>query len=102
MRTYYCGEINESSIGKTVTICGWVHYRRDLGGLIFLEIRDRTGLVQAVFSPQETAPALFKLAEQTRKEYVVCIQGEIRLRPEGTENKQLSSGKIELLASTLD
>ena len=102
MRTYYCGELNESSVGKLVTICGWVHYRRDLGGLIFLEVRDRTGLVQAVFSPQVQSSAFFALAEQIRKEYVVCIEGEVKLRPEGTENKQLPSGKIELSVSKLE
>lgn len=102
MRTHYCGELNESSIGKTVAICGWVHYRRDLGGLIFLEIRDRSGLVQAVFSPQEQSNALFQQAEQIRKEYVVCITGEVRLRPEGTENLNSPSGKIELSAVALD
>ena len=96
MRTYYCGELNESSIGKVASVCGWVHHRRDLGGLIFLEIRDRSGLVQAVFSPQGQTQELFKLAEQIRKEYVVCIEGEVRPRPEGTENKNLPSGKIEL------
>ncbi len=102
MRTYYCGELDESLIGKTVTICGWVHYRRDLGGLIFLEIRDRTGLVQTVFSPQEQSHHLFKLAEQIRKEYVVSIEGEIKRRPEGTENKNSPSGEIELSVSSLN
>jgi aspartyl-tRNA synthetase len=102
MRTDYCGELNEASIGKTVTVCGWVHYRRDLGGLIFLEIRDRSGLLQAVFSPQEQAGGLFQQAEQIRKEYVVCIKGEVRLRPEGTENKNVPSGKIELSATALE
>ncbi len=101
MRTYYCGEINESSVGKTVSIGGWVHYRRDLGGLIFLEIRDRTGLVQAVFSPEQSSGELFSLAEQIRKEYVVLIKGEVRLRPNGTENKSLPSGKVELMVTTL-
>jgi aspartyl-tRNA synthetase len=96
MRTHYCAELNDASVGKTVSICGWVHYRRDLGGLIFVEIRDRSGLVQAVFSPQEQASDLFQQAEQIRKEYVVCITGEVRLRPEGTENKNSLVGKIEL------
>lgn len=79
MRTHYCSELSEASIGKTVSICGWVHYRRDLGGLIFLEIRDRSGLVQVVFSPQSQASMLFQQAEQLRKEYVVCVTGEVRL-----------------------
>ncbi len=102
MRTHYCGELNESFIGKTVAVCGWVHYRRDLGGLIFLEIRDRSGLIQAVFSPQEQSKTLFTLAEQIRKEYVVQIQGEVRSRPEGTENKRLPAGLIELSVSAVD
>lgn len=101
MRTYYCGELNETFIGKNVTLCGWVHYRRDLGGLIFLEIRDRSGLIQTVFSPQHSAET-FKFAESTRKEYVVRVQGEIRQRPEGTENPNIPSGKIELLVDTLE
>lgn len=101
MRTNYCGEFNASAVGKVVTIAGWVHYRRDLGGLIFLEIRDRTGLVQVVFSPQDQSKDLFALAEQLRKEYVVSITGEIRLRPEGTENKSLPSGSVEIIATDL-
>jgi aspartyl-tRNA synthetase len=96
MRTNYCGEINESFMQKTVTVCGWVHYRRDLGGLIFLEIRDRTGLVQTVFSPQEQSIDLFKLAEELRKEYVVKITGVVRQRPAGTENTQLATGQVEI------
>ncbi len=63
MRSDYCGEITEAKIGRTVTVCGWVHYRRDLGGLIFLELRDRSGLVQAVFTPGGENAALFKIAE---------------------------------------
>lgn len=102
MRTHYCSELNDASVGKTVSVCGWVHYRRDLGGLIFLEIRDRSGLVQAVFSPEVQTKALFQQAEQIRKEYVVCITAEVRLRPEGTENKNSPSGKIELAVSALD
>src|SRR4051812_2277247 len=102
MRTYYCGELNEASIGKEVVVCGWVHYRRDLGGLIFLEIRDRTGLIQTVFSPQQQSSELFKSAEQIRKEFVVRIQGDIRARPAGTENNSSPTGKIELSANTLE
>jgi aspartyl-tRNA synthetase len=102
MRTYYCGELNEASIGKEVVVCGWVHYRRDLGGLIFLEIRDRSGLIQTVFSPQQQSSEIFKTAEQVRKEYVVRIRGEIRLRPEGTENPASATGKIELNANELE
>lgn len=101
MRSYYCGELTEAFVGKKVTLCGWVHYRRDLGGLIFLEIRDRSGFIQTVLSPQQS-PDSFKIAEQTRKEYVVRLQGDIRLRPEGTENPNIPTGKIELLVDTLE
>lgn len=101
MRTFYCAELNESHVGKMATVCGWVHYRRDLGGVIFLEIRDRTGLVQAVFSPQLQSEALFKTAAEIRKEYVVCIKGQVSLRPEGTQNSDLPTGKIELQATEL-
>ncbi len=101
MRTYYCGELRESHIGKKVTVCGWVHYRRDLGGLIFLEIRDRTGLIQTVFAPEASAD-LFATAEKIRKEYVVRILGEVRKRPAGTENEISPTGKIELVASELE
>jgi len=102
MRTNYCGEINESFMQKTVTVCGWVHYRRDLGGLIFLEIRDRSGLVQAVFSPQEQSADLFKLAEELRKEYVAKITGIVRQRPVGTENTQLATGQVEISPTQLE
>jgi len=101
MRSHYCGELNQSAIGQVVTICGWVHYRRDLGGLIFLEIRDKTGLVQVVFSPQEQASDLFAKAEELRKEFVVSITGMVRIRPEGTENLHSPTGKIELSADNL-
>lgn len=93
-RTNYCGKINESLIDKEVTICGWVHHRRDHGGVIFLDIRDREGLVQVVFNPE--AKDLFKLAESVRNEYVVEIQGKVRARPTGTVNADLASGKIEI------
>lgn len=102
MRTHYCSEINEALIGEKVSVCGWVHYRRDLGGLIFVEVRDRTGLVQAVFSPQVQSPELFACAEKIRKEYVVHIKGTVTLRPEGTENSDLRTGRIELSVEVLD
>lgn len=102
MRTHYCSEINEALIGEKVSVCGWVHYRRDLGGLIFFEVRDKTGLVQAVFSPQVQSPELFACAEKIRKEYVVRIEGMVTLRPEGTENNDLPTGRIELSVEVLD
>lgn len=105
MRTSFCGELKESDIGKQVTICGWVHYRRDLGGLIFLEIRDRTGLVQCIFSPTQESnqpKSVFEQANKLRKEYVVCISGKLRARPTGTENLSQPTGKVELVAESIE
>jgi len=99
-RTNYAGELNETHIGMRVTVCGWLHNRRDFGGLIFLEMRDRSGLIQAVVAP-ETADA-FKLAERARKEYVLRVTGKIRARPDGTINAELSSGQIELEIESLE
>ncbi len=102
MRTHYCGDLKESELGKTIRLCGWVHYRRDLGGLIFLELRDRSGFMQVVFSPQVQTPALFAMAEQLRKEYVLCVTGVLQLRPVGTENPQLPTGTLEIYASEVE
>lgn len=105
MRTLYCGELNESWIGKTVEIFGWVHYRRDLGGLIFMEIRDNKGLAQVVIAPNEKNPEenkLFKLAESIRREYVVRIRGKVQPRPQGTENLSQPTGKVEIVAEDLE
>lgn len=93
-RTNYCGELSSSHIGSTVTVCGWVHNRRDFGGVIFLELRDRTGLLQAVAAPD--CAAAFKLAEKARKEYVLAITGIVKSRPSGTINTALLTGEIEL------
>lgn len=102
MRSHYCAEVNENQIGKTVSVCGWVHYRRDLGGLIFLELRDRSGLVQAVFTPEGETAALFKKAEQIRKEFVIRLEGLVQPRPKGTENPNQPTGKVEIAAKTLE
>lgn len=96
MRTHYSNQVNTTLIGKTITLAGWVHRRRDHGGLIFIDIRDREGLVQIVCDPKD--PNAFQLANQLRLEYVVTITGEVSLRPEGTINKQLSSGEVEISA----
>jgi aspartyl-tRNA synthetase len=93
-RTDYCGELGVEHIGSKVTVCGWLHNRRDFGGVIFLEMRDRTGLVQAVIAP-EIAEA-FKLAERARKEYVLRVTGKVRARPTGTDNDDMLTGKIEI------
>ncbi len=99
-RTHYCGEVEHLHLEQQVSVCGWVHNRRDLGGVIFLEIRDRSGLLQAVVSP-DIAEA-FKSAERARKEYVVRVAGVIKARPVGTENTSTATGLIELVASELD
>lgn len=96
MRSHYCGQVTEALTGETVTVCGWVHRRRDHGGVIFIDLRDREGLLQCVFDP-DTAEA-FALADRFRSEYVVRITGRVRPRPAGTENAGLSTGKIEVLA----
>lgn len=98
-RTHYCQELNSSLGDESVQVCGWVHHRRDHGGIIFIDLRDRTGLLQIVFNPEQAD--LFKQAETLRNEYVVQISGKIRLRPKGTENANLKSGTIELQATKL-
>lgn len=99
-RTNYCGELEQQHIGQRVSVCGWVHNRRDLGGVIFIQVRDRSGLLQAVVSPDATEA--FKSAERVRKEYVVRITGIIQSRPEGTENIATATGLIELAASDVE
>ncbi|WP_077618921.1 aspartate--tRNA ligase [Bacillus sinesaloumensis] len=99
-RTYYCGEITEQAIGEKVTLKGWVQRRRDLGGLIFIDLRDRTGIVQIVFSPEESKEAL-EIAETVRNEYVLDIVGTVVARDEATVNENINTGKIEIKASNL-
>jgi len=94
MRSHYCGHINESLIDQQITLCGWVHRRRDHGGLIFLDLRDREGRVQVVFHPENNAS--FAIAETVRHEYVLQIKGMVRHRPAGTLNEKLKSGKVEV------
>ena len=96
MRSHYCGQVNESLIGQEVTVAGWVNRRRDHGGVIFVDLRDREGLVQVVFDPD--AQQLFGEAERLRSEYVVSIRGLVRQRPAGTANANIGSGQIEMLA----
>lgn len=100
MRTHYCGALNVDHIGQTTTLCGWVHRRRDHGGVIFLDIRDRDGIAQVVIDP-DTAESFFR-AEQVRSEFVVKIVGLVRARPQGTENLEKASGKIEVLCTDLE
>ena len=96
MRSHYCGQVDESLIGQSVTVAGWVHRRRDHGGVIFIDLRDRDGLLQIVFDPDRAD--VFAEAERARGEYVLSVKGTVRARPEGTVNAHLKSGQVELLA----
>ena len=100
MRSHYCGQVDEQLIGQVVTVAGWVNRPRDHGGVIFVDLRDREGLLQIVFDPQ--AAAVFAEAERLRSEFVVRVTGKVRARPEGTMNPHLASGGVELLASELE
>jgi aspartyl-tRNA synthetase len=100
MRSHYCGQVNEQLLGEQVTVAGWVHRRRDHGGVIFVDLRDREGLLQIVFAPD--APEVFREAERLRNEWVVRVTGTVRARPEGTVNAHLASGKVELFARELE
>ncbi len=99
MRSHYCGLVTEALTGQTVSLCGWVNRRRDHGGVIFIDLRDREGYVQVVCDPDR--PDMFKVAEDVRNEYCVQIKGVVRARPEGTTNDNLKSGKIEVLCHEL-
>jgi aspartyl-tRNA synthetase len=99
MRSHYCGQVNEKLTGQEVTVAGWVHRRRDHGGVIFVDLRDREGLLQVVFDPDNAAQ--FAEAEKLRNEFVVKVRGLVRERPAGTANANLPSGKVELLAREL-
>ena len=100
MRSHYCGQLNESLDGQEVTLCGWVHRRRDHGGVIFLDIRDREGLAQVVFDPDRAET--FAVADKVRSEYVVKLTGKVRLRPAGAVNANMASGAIEVLGYELE
>ncbi|MGR9115255.1 MAG: aspartate--tRNA ligase [Gammaproteobacteria bacterium] len=100
MRSHKCGELNAAHLGEVVDLCGWVHRRRDHGGVIFIDLRDRAGLVQIVFDPD--SPDTFKLAESVRSEYVLRIQGTVRNRPAGTVNPNMATGEVEVLVSHIE
>jgi aspartyl-tRNA synthetase len=100
MRTHYCGDVNEALIGQQAAVVGWVHRRRDHGGVIFIDLRDREGLLQVVFNPDDEA--MFALAESLRSEFVLRVTGEVRSRPEGTANPGLATGQVELVARQLE
>ncbi|RXS43986.1 aspartate--tRNA ligase [Idiomarina sp. 29L] len=100
MRTHYCGQVNAELAEQQVTLCGWVNKRRDLGGLIFIDLRDREGLIQVVFDPDQQA--LFEQAEKLRQEFCVQITGTVNRRPESQVNANMKTGEVELLASELN
>jgi len=100
MRTNYCGQLNTTHLGKTVTLCGWAHRRRDHGGVIFIDLRDREGLAQIVCNPEPAE--MFKVAESVRNEFVLRITGKVRRRPEGSDNTNLASGEIEVVCQEIE
>ena len=100
MRTHYCGQLNTTHLGKTVSLCGWAHRRRDHGGVIFIDLRDREGLAQIVCNPEPVE--MFKIAESVRNEFVLRITGKVRRRPEGSDNANLASGEIEIVCQEIE
>src|SRR3954467_1045533 len=100
MRTEYCGFVNRAHLNQTITLCGWVHRRRDHGGVIFIDLRDREGLIQVVCDPDR--PDTFSTADSVRNEFVLKVTGLVRRRPEGTVNPTLLSGEVEVLAHQLE
>jgi aspartyl-tRNA synthetase len=100
MRSHYCGQVNETLAGQEVSVAGWVHRRRDHGGVIFIDLRDREGLLQLVFDPDRKD--IFALAESLRSEFCIRVTGKVRLRPTGTANASLASGQVELLATDME
>ncbi len=100
IRSHYCGEVGIADVGERVRLVGWVHRRRDHGGLIFLDIRDRTGIVQVVYDPD--TPDSFVIAEHVRSEYVLRLEGLVRARPEGTVNEDMATGAVEVLGQRLE
>ena len=100
MRTHYCGQVSARIIGQEVTLCGWAHRRRDHGGVIFVDLRDREGLAQVVCDPDR--PLMFKTAESVRSEFCLRIRGKVRARPEGTVNANIASGEVEILCHEME
>ena len=100
MRTHYCGDVSEESLDQVVAVCGWVNRRRDHGGVIFIDLRDREGLVQIVADPD--TPEVFAAADKVRNEFILRVAGKVRLRPEDTENLELKTGRIEIVAADFE
>ena len=101
-RTHHCNELRPQHVGQEVVLCGWVHSRRDLGGVIFVDVRDREGRTQTVFDPSHLPPEVFAKAENLRQESVVAVRGRVRMRPEGTENPKIPTGQVEVLVDELE
>ncbi|MGH7973506.1 MAG: aspartate--tRNA ligase, partial [Limisphaerales bacterium] len=101
-RTHHCNELRPAHIGQTVTLAGWVHSRRDLGGLIFIDVRDREGRTQTVFDPSDLSKELFDQAAALRSECVIRVVGKVRQRPAGTNNSKIATGEIEVAVETLE
>ena len=99
MRTCYCGDVNAGHVGEVVELVGWAHRRRDHGGVIFLDVRDRAGIVQVVYDPD--TPSSFAVADGVRSEYVLHLRGRVRRRPPGTENPEMKTGEVEVLGEAL-
>jgi aspartyl-tRNA synthetase len=100
-RTHHCGELRAAQVGQNVTLMGWVHVRRDLGGIVFIELRDRGGNTQVVFDPQHNKPS-WELAQSLRSEFVVAVEGSVRQRPAGTDNPKMVTGEVEVLVHQLE
>ena len=100
MRSHLCGNLNIKNLNEEVTICGWIHRRRDHGGVIFLDVRDATGIVQVVVNPENKEA--FKIAEDIRSEYVIKAFGQVEGRPEDSQNDQLTTGDIEIKCSSIE
>ena len=100
MRSHYCGHVDQALIGQEISVCGWVHRRRDHGGVIFIDLRDREGILQVVFDPDRAE--IFAEAERIRSEFVLSVRGLVRERPEGTINENMRTGHIEVLGEVPD
>src|SRR3989338_2583320 len=100
MRSHYCGQLDTSLIGQEVELCGWVNRRRDHGGVIFIDLRDREGMAQVVFDPEQAEA--FRIADSVRNEFVIRINGRVRHRPEGTVNTDLATGAVEVLGRGIE
>ena len=101
-RTHHCNELRPAHIGQTVVICGWVHSRRDLGGVIFIDVRDREGRTQTVFDPSNLPPDLFDKASSLKSESVISVTGKVQQRPAGTNNSKIDTGDIEVMVQKLE